>query len=169
MKEIFKDIPGFEGFYQVSNYGKVKSLNRKRNGVGFNVGEIKERILKPGLGGHGYYSVQLYKKSSSRSYKISVLVAMTFLNHNPFKSNLIVDHINNIKTDDRVINLQLISKRLNNSKDKNSETKHTGVYKSLKKFRARAKVNNKMINIGTFESKELASEAYQNFIRNLNE
>lgn len=52
-KEIWKDIEGYEGEYQISNYGNVKSLNYLRTG--------KERILKPGKNRGGYYYVQLYK------------------------------------------------------------------------------------------------------------
>ena len=63
MQEVWKDIKGYEGFYQVSNMGKVKSLKRTINNSTTYGGKatIKERILKPKKDKDGYESVGLNK------------------------------------------------------------------------------------------------------------
>lgn len=99
MEEIWKDIKGYEGLYQVSNLGRVKSLNYRRMGF--------SKILIPGAGGRGYACVSLY----GRSVKIHRLVAETFIpNPNKFKC---VNHINGIKTDNRVENLEWCTQKYN--------------------------------------------------------
>lgn len=65
MEEIWKDIKGYEGLYQISNLGKVKSLARTTVRRG-NKYFLKEKILKPQLGGIGYYQVSLWK---NKKYK----------------------------------------------------------------------------------------------------
>ena len=63
MQEIWKDVPSYEGIYEVSNLGRVKSLGRKvRNKGGFMT--VKERILKPGTEGSGYLTVVLSKNDN---------------------------------------------------------------------------------------------------------
>lgn len=116
--EIWKDIPGYEEYYQVSNLGRVKSFKLK-----------KITILKQYKNTNNYLVVTLHnKKKHFNPKKISVhlLVAMAFLNHKPNKTNeIVVDHINNIRFDNRLENLQLITNRENNSKDK--KTKHQNI------------------------------------------
>ena len=104
MIEEWKDIADYE--YQVSNLGRVRSLKR-------NI------IMKPRKDKYGYLYVNLYNKVR-KTYKVHQLVAMAFLNHNPCGMDVVVDHINNIKDDNRLVNLQLISCELNNQKDKKS-------------------------------------------------
>ena len=71
--EIWKDIEGYEGAYQVSNRGRVKSLNYNRSG--------KEGILKLGKDKDGYLQVVLCKNSKLKTVKIHRLVAQTFINN----------------------------------------------------------------------------------------
>lgn len=68
MNEIFKDVPGYEGLYQVSNLGRVKSLHYQ-----------KEKILKPSEQKWGYLNVHLCKNGKRRTFKIHRLVAESFL------------------------------------------------------------------------------------------
>lgn len=70
MEEVWKDIPGFEGKYQVSNCGKVRSLNHRKTG------QIKVMALFNNL---GYKRVGLCKNGKQRKYLVHVLVAMAFL------------------------------------------------------------------------------------------
>ena len=67
MKEIWRDIKGYEGKYQVSNTGKVKSLNYKRTG--------KERIMKGNDNGHGYLRVSLTKDGKEKKCRVNRLIA----------------------------------------------------------------------------------------------
>lgn len=71
MEEKFKDIEGYEGLYQVSNKGRVKSLNYKRSG--------KTKILKPQNHKNGYLFVGLTKNNKRTHYLIHKLVAQSFI------------------------------------------------------------------------------------------
>lgn len=165
--EIWRDIPDYEGSYQVSDFANVKSLERKSwNGNMWR--NIKERILKPTLAGKGYYYVTLHR----RSFKVSVLVAMAFLNHKPCGHKTIVDHKDNIKTNDYLSNLQLITNRKNASKDRfrgNYSSKYVGVSldKDTNKFRARIRNNGKYVHLGLFDIEEEASDAYQDALKDI--
>lgn len=162
-QEVFKDIPGYEGLYQVSNLGRVKSLDRiviKSNGFKM---IVKEKILKLGVDSRGYLQANLCNEGKQKNIKAHQLVARTFLNHNPCGHKIVVDHINNIKTDNRVENLQLISTRENCSKDKKNKTsKYTGVHWSNKfnKWVANIRVNGRRKSLGYFDSEEEASIVY---------
>lgn len=103
MVEIWKDVEGFEGYYQVSNLGNVKSLSRIKSNSRIEF-MSKEIILKFGMIGKAYRYVCLCKNSKSKPYKASRLVAKAFI-PNP-ENKPCVNHINGIKTDDRVENLE---------------------------------------------------------------
>jgi len=169
-KEIWKDVKGYEGHYQVSNLGRVKSLNRfakaKSNGTRF----IKERILSPAKDGGGYYKVSLHKNTNRKTLKIHKLVAMAFLGHKPCGYNEVVDHIDNNKLNNRLDNLQLTTQRHNLSKDKKGGTsKYTGVYwyKARKKWRSSIRYNGKKESLGYFNDEIEASKAYQDRLKSI--
>lgn len=160
MQEIWKDIPQYEGVYQVSNLGRVKSLK-------FN----KERILKTGSNGDGYLMVCFNKDMNQKTFKVHQLVAIAFLNHKPDGTlNIVVDHIDNNKLNNNVENLQLTTNRHNASKDKkNTSSKYTGVSwcKKSKKWTARIRVNRKQKYLGCFNCETEASKAYQEELKKL--
>lgn len=104
MKEIWKDVEGYEGCYQVSNFGRVKSLG---NGKTHN---SSERILK-GNNIKGYLVVNLSKEGNKKQYLIHRLVAQAFI-PNPNKL-LQVNHIDEDKTNNKVSNLEWCSAKYN--------------------------------------------------------
>lgn len=107
-KEIWKDIPGFEGVYQVSDLGRVKSLERKiPAGPGFRI--LSEALLKPMIDRYGYNCVNLYKDKKYKTKKIHRLVMSSFLGD----SHLTVNHINKDKKDNRLINLEYMTSKDN--------------------------------------------------------
>ena len=78
MKEAWKDIPGYEGLYQASTNGKIKSLPRKKwNGHQFIT--TKERILTPRTDKKGYACYVLYKSGVRKNFKGHYLILNTFL------------------------------------------------------------------------------------------
>lgn len=112
-KELWKDIPGFEGLYQASNFGQIRSLDRiikyRKDGSGV---IYKGKILTQHQNGHGYNIVVLYDYNHKHhNEKVHRLVAKTFID-NP-KNYPVINHINQIKTDNRVDNLEWCSYRYN--------------------------------------------------------
>jgi len=110
--EIWKDIPGFERLYQVSNLGRVKSLQRvitRKNGW---KQTIKERVLKQ-ADLNGYKIVGLSKKDFHKTYLVHVLIAKLFIK-NPYKKQF-VDHIDTNRANNNVSNLHWVTRLENNN------------------------------------------------------
>lgn len=103
MKEIWKDIKGYEGIYQASNLGRIKSLQREVWNGYQNVLK-KERILKPRKDRKGYVNYILYNNNISKGYKGHFLVLNSFTEKPKDKDQ--INHINGIKDDNRLINLE---------------------------------------------------------------
>lgn len=109
MIEIWKDISGYEGLYQVSNTGKIKTLEKKCwNKYSFIT--RTERILKQN-NSKGYNFVRLYKNKKAKNFTIHKLVALTFLsNEFHYKE---INHIDGNKLNNCVNNLEWCSKSHN--------------------------------------------------------
>lgn len=98
MEELWKDIPGFEGIYQVSNLGRVKRLKRTipHNLTG-RTQTLKERVLTPYTNKYGYTFVHIAANKLANTLFVHKLVAMTFLGHKPCGHKIVVDHKDNNK------------------------------------------------------------------------
>lgn len=108
--EIWKDVEGYEGLYQVNQFGEVKSLP-KQIGLGY---MTKEKILKQRLQNSGYLTVSLSKDGKRLNKTVHRLVAKAFI---PNPEGLPeIDHIDGDKTNNVVENLQWISHVENNRK-----------------------------------------------------
>ena len=105
--EIWKDIPNYEGIYQASNLGRIKSLERL-DALGH---RLKEKILKQQISHNGYYRVALFKNSKVRICMVHRLVWIAF--NVTIPEGLQVNHINEIKTDNRLSNLNLMTPKEN--------------------------------------------------------
>lgn len=107
--EIWKDIEGYEGLYEVSSLGRVRSLDRI-DGAGH---LRKGKILKPKLEPSGYLRVTLHKESIGKCFRINRLVASAFIpNPNGYP---VVNHRDEDKTNDRADNLEWCTVRYNNN------------------------------------------------------
>ena len=110
-EEIWKPIKDFEGYYEVSNIGRVRSLNYKRTGKG--------KILKNIEDYKGYLEVGLTKNGKRKQFKIHRLVAEAFI-PNP-ENKPCIDHINTVKSDNRVENLRWVTYKENSNNEKTLE------------------------------------------------
>ena len=156
MIEEWRDIPGFESIYQVSNLGRVKSLDRIDPLNHFRKGHIKNLSYDA----DGYLMAGFSKNGVKSSPKVHKLVAITFIGPRP--EGLVIDHIDNNKTNNRIDNLRYVSQRENTTKDlKPGTSKFVGVTRSGSNWIARIKVNGKSVNLGSFTNEEDASKAYQ--------
>lgn len=168
MQEIWKDIPNYEGYYQISNLGNVRGMDRtiiSKTGKNY---KIKGRLLKKNKKGkQDYLIVNLNKKGKHTSITIHKLVAIAFLNHKPCGFKVVVDHINNIKTDNRVDNLQLISTRMNSCKDKKQKSKHYCIYEvgKSKKYMVRLRINGVKKSLGNYNTISEAISIRDKFIK----
>lgn len=163
MKETFKDIPNYNGDYQIPNLGRVKSLKWG-----------KERLLNNNISPQGYFQITLSKKGKQKCILVHKLVAVAFLEHKPSKWNFVINHVNFNKLDNRVENLEIITQRENtNKKHLKSSSKFVGVrYFSLSnKWIATIRIKGKSKHLGYFDEEIEASNAYQkalNIIANIN-
>lgn len=162
--EIWKDIPEYKGYYQASNLGRIRSLDRLVDHPrGFSM-LIKGKFVSFQVDGKSYFRVGLTKNGKQRHYRVHQLVVMAFLDHIPNGTmDFVVDHINNIKQDNKLSNLRIIDNRENISKDvKNKTSKYTGVcwHKANRSWHASINIENKSFNLGYYETEESASVIY---------
>lgn len=149
MEEIWREIPGFEGYYQASSFGRVKSVDRTiidSRGVSY---LKKGKVLKQGLRKDGYYQVVLSKDSITKSYSVHRLVYSAFFGEIPFDKE--INHIDEDTTNNKLENLNLLSHKSNlnwgSAKERLSENKK----KPVKQF----SVNGELIK--SFQSTVSAS------------
>lgn len=171
LNEEFRDIVGYEGLYQVSNYGRVKSLERViYSGNKYNKGKNprvqKEKILKLQYDKDNYLRIGLYINNKKPYLFVHRLVALVFLNKKSFKSmpyenrdlinlnNLKINHKNENKADNIVDNLEWCTTAYNNCYGKRIKNAILKVKKPIKQY----DINNNFIkdwDSPTTASKEL--------------
>lgn len=152
-KEIWKDIPNYNGIYQASNFGNIKSLKYG-----------KEKLLKPRINTRGYLIVTLYKNGVSNTRTIHQLICKSFLNYIPKGYELVINHIDRNKLNNRVDNLEVVTPRYNTNEYKTNP----GVSKEKNGFyRPNITINGKQYRLGHVKSIEDATLIYNNALKNI--
>lgn len=103
VNEVWKDIPDYEGYYQVSNYGRIKRLDTWVCRTDNKLRHVKERILRQEPM-RGYYGVFLCKESIRKAFRVHRLVANAFIDNPDNKP--CIDHVNGNPFDNNVLNLR---------------------------------------------------------------
>lgn len=117
MEEIWKDIAGYEGLYQISNFGTIKSLSREfyqpdRFGSIYK-NRTRNKILINNLSKKGYWCISLTKNAQRKQFYVHRLIANAFIPKVEGKNY--INHINGIKTDNRIENLEWCTISENNT------------------------------------------------------
>mgnify|MGYP003659218186 CR=1 FL=1 len=168
--EVWKDIPNYEGLYQVSNFGNVKSLERDIYNKNGNLHyRQKEKLMSLNISYH-YQKVNLQKDFKSKKYYVHHLVSILFLNHIPNGSTkIVIDHIDSNKFNNNVNNLQIVSQSINIIKAIKRRCKTTSKYKGVcfdkarNKWLSSATRNGKGIFLGRFKTEIEAYNKYKQF------
>ena len=153
-KEMWKDIEGYDGDYQVSNRGRVRSLKFGR-----------EKILKENTVSE-YRMIELFggKGERRKLCLVSRLVAQAF--RPDWVENLEVDHINGVKTQNNIENLRMVTREMNRrsflTKRRGCSSQFRGVTwdKNKKRWQARIQVDGKGKHLGRYDEEEEAARAY---------
>lgn len=170
-EEVWLPVKGYEGIYEISSHGNARSLNRTvlNTGTGLMMSlKGKSLSLKPDT--QGYHRINLRKDGKSKTAKIHQLVAIAFLNHTPCGYQLVVDHIDEDKTNNNISNLQVILHRENLSRSrKGKKGKYPGItwIEKDKKWKASIEINGKNNYLGMFLKEKDAGLAYLEAVNKL--
>ena len=160
--EKWKDIPNYEGIYQISDLGRIKSLNYRRT--------KKSNILKQNFLKDGYLITKIYKDLKAKTFTTHKLVCISFLNHTYQGHKFVVNHKNFIRTDNRLFNLEIVTNRENTDKAHiKSSSKYVGVswLKNRKKWIARIRIGKEHKYLGLFKNEEDAYKAYKQKLKEI--
>ena len=166
--EIYKDIKGYEGLYQVSSLGNIRRLKSVVKCKADFSRIVNERVLRSSGDGGGYLGVTLSKGSICNRFKIHQLVAIAFLDHTPNGHKLVVNHKDFDKNNNSVKNLEIVTQRNNtNRKHLKSSSKYTGVSfdKQSNKWRADIRIKGKNKYLGLYFNESNAHLAYQQALK----
>lgn len=142
MIEMWKDIKNYEGRYQISNKGRIRSLINNKNKT-----RKEPQILKTYLDNDGYEIIRLSKNNKSRAFKIHRLVAIHFLNN--IENKPVVDHIDTNRRNNNYTNLRWVTNK-ENSNNPNTiiNLKKAGIkYKNMYGKSVVDKMGNRYISI----------------------
>jgi hypothetical protein len=168
---IWKDVPGYEGNYIISNMGVIKSL-RHRHGNRKTPRVVSQSLVGGGKRDQLYLGVNLYKESVLKRLLVHRVIALVFIPNPLGKPH--VNHINLNRLDNSIANLEWVSHRENICHQRQAIIrKPIGIWYSKnrpgKKWVSKVSVNNKTVTIGYFATMEDAAKAYTNFLGQRNE
>lgn len=157
MEEIWKDIEGFEGLYQISNLGRVKSFKRAHT----KNGDPQGAILKPTKDRLGYLHISLIKNSSETRHSLLIhrLVAQEFIKNPDNKPE--VNHLDEVKTNNCVNNLSWTTRKENMNWNNLEERCHTALINN--KSKSTSIVAIKLSNLNTVQLPSMQEAQRQGF------
>jgi hypothetical protein len=162
-KEEFRDVPGYEGYYQVGSLGTVISMPRK--------GSVQMIELKQAKSNKGYMYVTLSVNNLRKKIHVHQLVAMAFLGHTICGMEKVIDHRDFNKTNNNVSNLRIVSARENSSRVRRNKTsKYVGVHfnKLVSKWVASIRIEGKKKHLGYFSCETKARLRYESCLKLVN-
>lgn len=148
MPKKWADVKGLEGFYEVSTSGEIRSI---RSG----------KIIKPGKI-NGYLQISMSANGKKYSRYVHRVVAEAFIG--PIYDQ--VDHIDGNKSNNKLKNLRLCTRRENQNFHYKSKYPGAVYFKVARKWRAFISINNKTIWLGSYETRKEASDVYKKYIKN---
>lgn len=169
-KEIWKPVTGYEGLYEVSSFGNVKSIERYKKHSKGGLQRINERVLKMS-NRNGYSYVNLYINNISKKKYVHLLVSTAFLNVSIDCCQ--VNHKDGCKTNNNISNLEYVNPYENMSHvfiGKDTFSKYPGVSYKNEKYRhkkwvAYINIDKKKKHLGYFLTEEEAHDAYLNALK----
>lgn len=162
LKEEFVDIKDYEGLYQISNYGNVKSLGRVINN-GKYIRTSVDIISSTQYNTGGYKIVTLWKGKKKQTFTIHKLVATAFLTKNN-TINGVINHIDNNKDNNKITNLEIVSQLYNSNCHKTTN----GVRKNISgNYTVRVSINGSRVTLGTYKTEQEAVVVRNNKLKEL--
>jgi hypothetical protein len=165
--EKWKDVAGYEGYYQISNFGRVRSLDRNETNINNVTRKLKGSLKSTFINQHNYVLVTLSKNNENKAFCLHRLVAEAFIS-NP--NNLDeVNHKDRNKRNNFLSNLEWCTSRENTHHARTkmiSTSKYIGVSYSpndkINPWVSRITINGKVKYIGRYLNEKLAYKAYLN-------
>lgn len=173
--EIWRDIPNYEGYYQASNLGRIRSLDRCGiDKIGRKTSH-KGILMRVRLRDDGYEDITLRKDGRGEYFTVHQIIAMTYIGHKRSGRLVVVDHINGIKHDNRASNLQVVTPRENQSTCYRANndmftSSFVGVSwcKIMCKWKSQIVFDKVVIALGYYNLEKDASSIYQKALSEIN-
>ena len=156
-EEIWKSVVGYEGIYEISDFGNMRSVDR----FGLDGRKLQGRPLSPVLQSTGYFTFDLCGKKRMKPTGVHRIVAEAFMGRIPEK--MVIDHLDGNPQNNHVSNLEIVTVRENTVRGRGcqmSKSKYTGVHQRGKNWAAFKSINGVRQYLGTYEKESDAHEAY---------
>lgn len=169
MKEAWKDVDGYEGIYQVSNLGRIRTFRVKDGYVGFKLSDTP-KLMSLIPNGNGYLYVTFVKDGKRSNHYVHRTVAQAFIGKIP--KGYVINHIDYDKTNNHVENLEIVTQKKNvqHSIDRMRKPRaRTGDYYIRYREKNRSyEVTVKLKTVGSFKTIEEARKARDEYIEKIN-
>lgn len=160
--EEFRPIKNYEGHYEVSDLGRIKSLNYNHTKI--------PKILSQSQNLCNYKTISFSLRNVKKTHSVHQIVSESFLNHIKCGFTFVVNHKDFDRQNNKLSNLEIVTHRENaNRKHLKSTSKYVGVgwHKRIKKWQSRIVVKRKIIHLGYFIDEHEAHLAYQKALSDL--